>query len=253
MNPQEKDTEVLIKTSLGNIRIKLYNNTPLHRDNFLKLVDNGTYTDLLFHRVIKDFMIQGGDPDSRNAADSTILGMGDLGYNIDPEFYYPERYHKKGALAAARMGDDINPGKLSSASQFYIVTGKRFSEDQLHQMEKQRFERLKQTIFGELQATNHDSIKALYKTGDRSAISELRSKLQEEATTEAKKRIAETKFTPEQIETYTTLGGTPHLDGEYTVYGEVTEGMDIIGQIQNVATKRGDRPVENIKFTIERI
>ncbi len=253
MNSQEKETEILIKTSLGNIKVKLYNNTPLHRDNLLKLVDDGTYTDLLFHRVIKDFMIQGGDPESRNASDSAMLGMGDLGYTVDAEFRLPENFHKKGALSAARMGDDINPKKSSSASQFYIVTGKTFTEDQLRMMEKQRFERLKQGIFAELQTVNHDSMKALYKGGDRSAIFEFRNKMQEEAEQKAAGRITEAKFTPEQIEAYTTSGGTPHLDGEYTVYGEVTEGLDIVDMIQNAATKRGDRPVENIRFTMERI
>ena len=253
MISQEKETEVLIKTTLGNIKIKLYDETPLHRDNFLKLVDDGTYTDLLFHRVIKDFMIQGGDPDSRTASDSAMLGMGDLGYTVNAEFRIPHIFHKKGALSAARMGDDINPEKNSSASQFYIVTGKTFTEEQLRMMEKQRYERLKQSIFGQLQAENNDSIKALYKAGDRTAIFEFRNKLQEEALQKAAERIAETKFTPEQVESYTSLGGTPHLDGEYTVYGEVTEGLDIVDEIQNAATKRGDRPVENIRFTIERI
>lgn len=252
MNSQEKETEVLIKTTLGNIKVKLYNNTPLHRDNFLKLVEDGTYTDLLFHRVIKDFMIQGGDPDSRNAAPSAMLGMGNLGYTVDAEFRIPQLFHKKGALSAARMGDDMNPSKSSSASQFYIVTGKTFTEDQLRMMEKQRYERLKQNIFAELQSANNDSIKALYKAGDRSAIFDFRSKLQEEALTQAQERASEAKFTPEQVEVYTMIGGTPHLDGEYTVYGEVTEGMDIVDQIQNAATKRGDRPVEDIKFTIEK-
>lgn len=252
MNAQEKETEVIIKTSLGDIKVKLYNNTPLHRDNFLKLVDDGTYTDLLFHRVIKDFMIQGGDPDSRTASDSAMLGTGDLGYTVDAEFRTPLLFHKKGALAAARMGDDMNPEKSSSGSQFYIVTGKIFTQDQLRMMEKQRYERLKQHIFAELQAENHDSIKALYKGGDRSAIFDFRNKMQEEALEKADARIEETKFTPEQVEIYTTIGGTPHLDGEYTVYGEVIEGMNIVDQIQNATTKRGDRPVENIRFTIER-
>lgn len=252
MNSQEKEIEVLINTSLGTIKIKLYNSTPLHRDNFLKLVDDGTYTDLLFHRVIKEFMIQGGDPDSRNASDSAMLGMGDLGYTVNAEFRLPELFHKKGALAAARMGDDVNPSRSSSASQFYIVTGKTFPDSLLRQMEKQRFERLKQSIFAELQSSNYDSLKALYKTGDRPGIIEFKNRLQDEAMIEANNRVSETKFSPEQIDIYSTIGGTPHLDGEYTVFGEVTEGLDIIDLIQDTPTKRGDRPVKNIKFTIRR-
>ena len=253
MAAQEKEATVLIETNLGNIKIKLYNETPLHRDNFLKLVDEGVYKDLLFHRVINDFMIQGGDPDSRTASDSAFLGGGDLGYQIDAEFRIPLLFHKKGALAAARTSDDINPEKASSASQFYIVTGKTFTIEQLKMMEKQRFERLKQSIFSELQRTYNDSIKELYKAGDRSAIFEFRNKMQVEAEEKAKERITETIFTPEQIEAYTTVGGTPHLDGDYTVYGEVVEGMNVVCKIQKVETKRGDRPTEDIRFTITRI
>ncbi|MFV0468526.1 MAG: peptidylprolyl isomerase [Dysgonomonas sp.] len=248
METEAKEKLVLIETTCGNIKIKLYDETPLHRDNFLKLVKNGTYKDVLFHRVIKDFMIQAGDPDSRTASDSAMLGEGDLEYTIPAEFRLPNLFHKKGALAAARQADNVNPKKESSASQFYIVTGKIFSEDQLQQMEKQRFERLKQSIFNELQTVSRDSIKSLYASGDKSALSDLRSKLQTETEEKANIRKQETIFTPEQRNIYTSIGGTPHLDGAYTVFGEVVEGMDIVDKIQNAAVNGHDRPLENIRI-----
>lgn len=253
MSSQEKEIMVLIETSLGDIKVKLYNETPLHRDNLLKLVDDGVYKDLLFHRVIKDFMIQGGDPDSRNASDSAMLGEGNLGYTVEAEFRTPQLFHKKGVLAAARLADIMNPNKESSASQFYIVTGSVFSEDQLRMMEKQRYERLKQSIFKELQAENSEELKKFYRLNDKEAMAEFRIQMQVQAEEKAQERIEETKFTPEQREAYMTIGGTPHLDGDYTVFGEVVEGMDVVDKIQSVPTNRGDRPKENIKFTITRI
>lgn len=250
MKSQEKEPIVQIETSYGNIKIKLYNETPKHRDNFLKLTREGFYKDLLFHRVIKDFMIQGGDPDSRTASDTTFLGNGDLEYMIDAEFRTPEIYHKKGALAAARIGDDVNPDKKSSASQFYIVMGQTFTDSALQALEKTRFERLKQDILKNLQAANADTVKELYRTGDRAALAEFRAKLQTQAEKEADARKSEILFTPEQRETYKTIGGVPRLDGSYTVYGEVTEGFDVVDKIQNVATNNHDRPLENIKMNI---
>lgn len=250
MKSQEKEPIVQIETSYGNIKIKLYNETPKHRDNFLKLTREGFYKDLLFHRVIKDFMIQGGDPDSRTASDTTFLGNGDLEYMIDAEFRTPEIYHKKGALAAARIGDDVNPDKKSSASQFYIVMGQTFTDSALQALEKTRFERLKQDILKNLQAANADSVKELYRTGDRASLAEFRAKLQTQAEKEADARKSEILFTSEQRETYKTIGGVPRLDGSYTVYGEVTEGLEVVDKIQNVATNNHDRPLENIKMNI---
>lgn len=144
---ETNETQVLMKTNLGNIKLKLYNETPQHRDNFIKLVKEGTYNGLLFHRVIKDFMIQGGDVTSKDAPMSKQLGAGDLGYTVPAEFVYPKYFHKKGALSAARTSDEVNPERESSASQFYIVTGKVYSDSELAQMEKQKEGRLKQSIF----------------------------------------------------------------------------------------------------------
>lgn len=250
MKSQEKEQIILIETQYGNIKIKLYNETPKHRDNFIKLVQEGFYKDLLFHRVIKNFMIQGGDPDSRLASDTAFLGNGDLGYMIDAEFRTPQIYHKKGVIAAARIGDDVNPEKKSSASQFYIVMGETFTDSALQVLEKSRFERLKQDILKRLQAENTDTVKELYRSGDRAALSEFRTQLQAQAETEATNRKSEALFTSEQKETYKTIGGVPRLDGAYTVFGEVAEGLDVVDKIQNVATNSQDRPLANIKMDI---
>ncbi|MDR0962711.1 MAG: peptidylprolyl isomerase [Mediterranea sp.] len=191
-----KEINVKIETTLGDIVVKLYNETPLHRDNFIKLADEGTYEGTLFHRVIKDFMIQAGDPDSKGAPAGQMLGSGDVGYTLPAEFVYPKYFHRKGVLSAARMGDAVNPKKASSGCQFYIVTGRVYDTNALMNMEA---------------------------------------------------RMG-TEFTPEQIEAYTTVGGTPHLDGQYTVFGEVVKGMEVVEQIQQVATDPRDRPLQDVKI-----
>lgn len=243
---ETKKTQILMKTSLGDIKLKLYNETPQHRDNFIKLVKEGQYNGLLFHRVIKDFMVQGGDVTSKDAPMSKQLGAGDLGYTVPAEFVYPKYFHKKGALSAARTGDEVNPEKESSASQFYIVTGKVYKDAELAQMEKQKEGRLKQSIFARLQKENSDKIKAAYQSGDKAELAIIRDTLVGKTEMEAEKRKDETKLTPEQREAYKTIGGVPFLDNEYTVYGEVTEGLDVVDAIQNVKTNRQDRPLENV-------
>lgn len=246
METQTKETQVVMKTSLGTIKLKLYNETPQHRDNFIKLVKEGQYNGLLFHRVIKDFMVQGGDVTSKDAPMSKQLGAGDLGYTVPAEFVYPKYFHKKGALSAARTGDEVNPEKESSASQFYIVTGKVYKDAELAQMEKQKEGRLKQSIFARLQKENSAKIKAAYQSGDKAELAIIRDTLVGKTEMEAEKRKDETKLTPEQREAYKTIGGVPFLDNEYTVYGEVIEGLDVVDAIQNVKTNRQDRPLENI-------
>lgn len=191
----EKEYLVKIETNYGDMVVKLYNETPLHRDNFLKLVKDGTYDGLLFHRVIKNFMIQGGDPNSKDAKPGQMLGDGTLGYTIPAEFN-PKFYHKKGALAAARQGDLVNPQKESSSCQFYIVQGDKWPAEKL-QMVEQRYGK---------------------------------------------------KFTKEQAEVYAKVGGTPFLDGDYTVFGEVVEGLDVVDKIAAVACGAMDRPVHDVKF-----
>jgi len=246
METQTNETQVLMKTSLGNIKLKLYNETPKHRDNFIKLVEDGTYNGLLFHRVIKDFMIQGGDVTSKDAPMNRQLGAGDLGYTVPAEFVYPKYFHKKGALSAARTGDEVNPERESSASQFYIVTGKVYKDAELDQMEKQKEGRLKQSIFARLQKENAAKIKAAYQSGDKAELAIIRDTLIGKTELEAEKRKEEATLTPEQREAYKTIGGVPFLDNEYTVYGEVIEGLDVVDAIQNVKTNRQDRPLENV-------
>lgn len=195
--------EVLIETTKGNIRVQLYNETPLHRDNFLKLIrEHHFYDSLLFHRIIPDFMIQGGDPYSKNAKKGELLGDHSLDYNLPAEIRLPQIYHKRGALAAAREPDEVNPKRESSSSQFYIVFGKKQDEKGLDRGRKNL-----QKLFG-------DSI----------------------------------KMTKEMEDTYVSIGGTPHLDGGYTVFGEVIEGMDVVYRIQNVERDANDRPIDDVRI-----
>lgn len=246
----EKEALVRIETPLGNIVVKLYNDTPKHRDNFLRLAKEGFYKDLLFHRVIEGFMIQGGDPESKNAPKDKVLGSGDPGYTIPAEFIYPTRFHKRGVLSAARTGDEVNPEKESSASQFYIVWGDIYNEGQLKQFEQQKFHGLQRKIFERLQKENRDKIMTLYKSGQKDDLQILKEELIAKTELEAGKRKDETKMTPEQIEVYTKTGGTPHLDGEYTVFGEVVEGLDVVEKIQSVKTNKQDRPLDDITMNI---
>ena len=191
---EEKETLVQIDTNKGKITVKLYNDTPLHRDNFIKNVNEHLYDGLLFHRVVKQFMIQAGDVNSKDAPLDQHLGDGDLDYTIPAEIIYPEHFHKAGALCAARTADDVNPEKASSATQFYIVTGKYYTEMELDKMADEK----------------------------------------------------DITFTPEQRNAYMFEGGTPHLDGKYTVFGEVVNGMKTVFKIQMTNTNRDDRPLENI-------
>ena len=196
MQAQEVETLVLIDTDMGKIKVKLFNDTPQHRDNFIKNVKEHRYDELLFHRVIKQFMIQGGDINSKDAPIEQHLGDGDPDYTIPAEIVYPKYFHKRGMLGAARTGDDENPERVSSASQFYIVTGKFFTEMELDKMEK------------------------------------------EQGIT----------FTPEQRHAYMLEGGTPHLDNNYTIFGEVVKGIKVVDKIQFIETNADDRPVKNIKI-----
>lgn len=204
-NEKLKETRVLIKTEYGNMVIKLYDDTPLHRDNFIKLTESGFYNDLLFHRIISGFMIQGGDPDSKNANLESNLGQGGPGYTIPAEIL-PHYYHKKGALAAARKPDQVNLERASSGSQFYIVQGKP------------------------------QNTQILVNLQDRKNLSNPGMDFQ---------------YSDQAIKDYGNLGGSPHLDGEYTIFGEVIEGMDVIDKIAKVAVNSQSRPLENIKMSVE--
>lgn len=240
------ETLVRLETTMGNITVKLYNETPKHRDNFIKLVKEGTYDSTLFHRVIKNFMIQAGDPQSKTATDTTTLGNGDVGYTLPAEFN-PKFFHKKGALAAARLGDDVNPKKESSGCQFYIVTGRKFSEAQMISMENQLNDARLENVFNELARKRMKEIYKMRKAGDNDGLLELQDSLETQARAIVAKEPA-LKFSREQIAAYTTVGGAPHLDGAYTVFGEVTDGMDVVDKIQAVKTNRADRPETDVRI-----
>jgi cyclophilin family peptidyl-prolyl cis-trans isomerase len=244
-------TKVELQTSLGNIVVELYNETPQHRDNFIKLVNEGYYDGVLFHRVIKDFMIQTGDGNSKTAGPETSLGDGDPGYTIEAEFVYPKYFHKRGALAAARTGDQVNPERRSSGSQFYIVTGKIYSSEDLQMMTKRLADGKKQDIFRRLVMENQSRIKEMQEAQDMAGLDALQKELIEK--TEAEAAQTPFKMTDEQIDAYTSIGGTPHLDGQYTVFGEVVSGMDVVDKIQNTTTGRLDRPTVDIRIVKARV
>ena len=243
---------VRISTNLGDIVVRLYDETPEHRDNFLKLAREGYYDSTLFHRVIKDFMIQGGDPDSKDAPAGKRLGSGGPEYTLPAEFVYPQYYHKRGVLSAARQADQVNPERRSSGSQFYIVWGKTYSEKELNQLAAQLDGQRGQQIFNELASHHRDSIQAMYKAGDQKGLMALQQRLAAE-TDKLLKATPGFAFTPEQVKDYTTIGGTPFLDNQYTVFGEVVEGLDVVEKIQSVATGSADRPKEDVvmKVTVE--
>ena len=237
--------KVKIQTMLGDIIVRLYDETPLHRDNFVKLAKDGYYDGTLFHRVIKDFMVQGGDPDSKGAPAGKMLGMGGPGYTIDAEIK-DNLFHRRGALAAARLGDQVNPERKSSGSQFYIAWGQVYNEAQLRQFSKQlRMQRV-QDAFNALAAEHRSEILQMRKERNRAGLQELQDRL----VSEAEKRVGHAGLSDEQIRVYSTIGGVPHLDGQYTVFGEVEEGLDVVEMIQGTATGRGDRPVDDIEMRV---
>ena len=250
-NHKKKDymtnaTLVRLETTMGDITVKLYDETPKHRDNFIKLVKEGAYDGVLFHRVIKEFMIQAGDPNSKNASDTAQLGSGDVGYTIPAEFV-PTLYHKRGALAAARQPDNVNPERASSGCQFYIVTGRTFNADQLAAMEKNMNQARLDTIFQNLARKHMKEIFKMRKAGDTAGLLALQDTLEVQAKAQQKEEGVR-KFTPEQTKIYTSEGGAPHLDGDYTVFGEVVEGMDAVSRIETVKTNKADRPIENVRI-----
>lgn len=239
------DMKVKIQTMLGDIVVRLYDETPIHRDNFIKLVKEGYYDGTLFHRVIKGFMIQGGDPDSKGAPAGKMLGVGGPDYTLEAEIK-DDLFHKRGALAAARQGDEVNPERRSSGSQFYIVWGQVYNENQLHQFSKQQRMQKVKSAFNRLVAEHRDEIMQMRRDRNRDGLQALQEKL----VAEAENKVGKTGLTDEQMKIYSTLGGTPHLDGQYTVFGEVEEGLDVVEMIQNSATGRGDRPVDDIEMKL---
>ena len=240
---QQIMSKVKIQTMLGDITVRLYDETPIHRDNFLKLAREGYYDGTLFHRVIKGFMIQGGDPDSKNAPAGKMLGVGGPDYTLQAEIK-DNLFHKRGALAAARQGDEVNPERRSSGSQFYIVWGDIYNEGQLRQFSKQLRMQKVQSVFNALAAEHKAEIMQMRRDRNRAALQELQDKL----VAEAESKVGKDGLTEEQLQLYSTLGGTPHLDGQYTVFGEVEDGLDVVETIQGTATGRADRPLDDIEM-----
>ena len=244
--PAKDDAKVLIHTSEGDITVLLYGDTPRHRDNFLKHVKDGTYEGTLFHRVISNFMVQAGDPDSKTAKPGQMLGSGDVGYTLEAEINFPRHYHKRGALAAARQGDQVNPQRRSSGCQFYVVTGEKYTEPQLNQFDRRLEQSGLQAHFNKLAQDNMDSIMALQQKRDSAGLHALQDRLI--AETEAWGKANPLRMSAEMRQDYTTIGGTPHLDNEYTVFGEVVAGMDVIDKIEKVETDSHDRPTADVKI-----
>lgn len=246
-----KESIVKITTKYGVMKLKLYNETPLHRDNFIKLAKEDYFDSVLFHRVINQFMIQGGDPDSKNAPKGKMLGEGGPDYTIPAEFV-PGIYHKKGALAAAREGDDVNPEKKSSGSQFYIVQGRVFDSTQLATLEDRRMNQYRSVEFKNCLSEPEnkellDKYMQAIQSGDRLTSADIMNKTKPLVNV----RMEKYRFTEAQWETYTTIGGTPHLDNGYTVFGELIEGFDVLDSIAQVKTDRNNRPLEDIVMEVK--
>lgn len=241
---QKKGEKIVrMETSLGTIRLKLYDETAIHRDNMVKLVEEGYYDGMLFHRVIRDFMIQAGDPASKGARPGMLLGEQDAGYTLRAEIL-PVYFHKKGVLAAAREGDNINPERESSGSHFYIVQGKVFSSQELTEAVEKINERRYTALFERLKTARQGEIARYQIAEDYEKLMKINEELSEAAREQFKK--VELRLTEEQIAAYTTVGGTPHLDGEYTVFGEVIEGLEIVDKIAGVETDDHARPLKDV-------
>ncbi len=247
--PVEK--KALITTNKGDIVVKLYNETPKHRDNFLRLADSTFYDSLLYHRVIEEFMIQTGDPESKDAPRTKRLGNGGPGYTIEAEIV-DELYHKRGALGAARKSDEDNPEKRSSGSQFYIVVGKKWKDAEMDLLVKRKNVSIYQEYIKKyLKETNNTALlqkmDSLRRYGEREAFNEIFLDLKEKVKPMIEKDSVELfELTAKQRELYKTKGGSPHLDGDYTVFGEVIAGMDVVEEISKVRTDIRDRPMKDI-------
>lgn len=248
-----KKVEVVqISTSMGDVYVWLYKDTPIHRKNFLKLAKKGFFDQTTFHRVIKNFMIQGGDPYSRMADKKDSIGEGGPGYELKAEIRH---MHKRGVLAAARNGDEVNPEQKSSGSQFYIVQGRTYTDEQLNQAEDRINSWWKNNIFCRiLYYPKNKTEKQEYLTamthGQKDVMMKIHAKFQAQVDS-TWKTMTPFKFTPEQREIYKTTGGAAHLDGNYTAFGEVLKGMDVVDKIAAAKTGPMDRPVQDIPMTVK--
>lgn len=258
----KKGTLCEIQTSMGNIKVLLYDETPKHRDNFLKLAESGFYNGCTFHRVIKDFMIQGGDPNSKDSSFTGALGTTGPGYTLPAEIS-PRLIHKKGALAAARQGDNVNPMRESSGSQFYLVQGKTYTDGELDKVEdmirqdeqrqlagklqgpftelpeNQWLKTMKAEDFQRLQQENPDSLQRVNERFQQFIMAEYQKQTPYE-------------YTEKEREYYKKIGGTPFLDNQYTVFGEIVEGLDVVDKLAAVPTGENDKPVTPLKFNVKK-
>jgi cyclophilin family peptidyl-prolyl cis-trans isomerase len=242
----EKVPVVKIRTKFGVIKMILHDETPVHKANFLKLINEGKLDSLLFHRTIQGFMIQGGDPDSKKAKAGQALGDGDVGYTLPAEFN-EHLYHQRGAVGAAR---DDNPEKRSSGIQFYIVQGRKITDDEL----TTNMKNLRNGILELSQKPGYDSLEMQLQQLRKSAgyiayrkrLMELKPLIEKELQIDLKIEVSE-----EKIASYTRFGGTPHLDNDYTVFGQVVDGMEVVDRIAALPTDSLDRPLEDMRFFVE--
>lgn len=247
-NKNSEDQLYKIETIYGDMILKLYNATPLHKDNFIKLVDQGYFNDLLFHRVINSFMIQGGDPNSRNTDAGGVLGEGGPGYTIPAEFI-DTIFHKKGVIAAAREGDDVNPEMRSAGSQFYIVQGKVLTDEDIKKVEDRiNASRLNKLITKYIDEAKNEAFNSGGIIDYEIILPEARKKAEEEFKLEGYYKIPENK-----LKVYQSIGGTPHLDNAYTIFGEIIDGLEVIDKIAAVETDENDRPIIDVKMRISKL
>ena len=239
---------VEMHTDYGDMKIRLYDQTPVHRDNFIKLTEKGYFNGTLFHRVIDGFMIQGGDPDSKGAAAGVRLGEGGPGYQLPSEFR-SDLFHKKGVIAAAREGDAVNPEKKSAGSQFYIAQGKIYRPGELDSLVIKVNGKRRSGLLSIYHKKYRRKLATLQQKGDMVQVSEVVDNIQHSVDSLMKKE--KLVLSPAQIKAYTTVGGIPHLDGNYTVFGEVIEGMDVIDKIAKAEIDGFSRPLKNIEMTVK--
>ena len=244
---ENKGVKVLLQTTYGDIHIRLYDDTPNHRDNFIKNVNEGMYDGVSFHRIIRNFMVQTGNPDTRPDVTEKVEpeDTTQMGPSIPAEIKYPEHYHVRGVVAAAREGDDINPQKASSKYQFYIVTGKYLPENKMDAIDRDKMAWRVEARYKEKMKENEEKINKFREERNLSALQNFLNKLQEQAEEETLEKEG-LFFPPDVLRAYRYHGGAPWLDGDYTVFGEVTDGMKVVSKIEKVKTDKEDAPLEEI-------